>query len=454
MTKEKASKQRKQTIEEGQQTGKVPDVASESQAHPATNAQWAIKMTKEKASNKVQRKQMKEEGEQTVKVPDVTSGSQAKNAAPNESSKEMNHSDGNRQMSTWNCCHYLTLMVLMSFVFAAIAIATRNLANIGSIASEDPEYAVNTERVMGNNDDYLSDVDMDQNLDNEYEASTDKNINYNTLELELTLGGQESPLHNPMGISVSDKGDVVAVTDWNRHKVTVFGSSSGDIRFELDTRLDLDHRSTSNPVSVAIASSGHFYVTDFNSWVNVYHPDGSYSFQFPIELDLVNPNVYPRRHLRGHGISTDKSGRVFVGEYWNNRVSIHKPRGGVMASFNVSIEPRFISVSHNKIAIGCLDCRRPIQIVDYAGRLLVTLQNPFEDKSWSTRGVCFTKHRGDILVAGISKGKAGIYRFSSKGEFIDCVTREVSDPGGIDISADDKRVFVIDKRDVKVFQWR
>ena len=91
-----------------------------------------------------------------------------------------------------------------------------------------------------------------------------------------------------------------------------------------------------------------------------------------------------------------------------------------------------------------------LQLLDYSGNSIQTLDTPPEVKTWKPEYVCCSK-TDDVFVVNQGDPKA-IYRYAAGRVYMGCVTTELSEPQGIAISHDDQELFVTERGGVKIFQ--
>ena len=81
--------------------------------------------------------------------------------------------------------------------------------------------------------------------------------------------------------------------------------------------------------------------------------------------------------------------------------------------------------------------------MDYSGSNVRVLQPPSNVKEWSPGYVCY--RQGEIFVSnyGDSPAVMAVFRYTSKGQCLGCVTIEVTHPQGLALSQDGMELFVV-----------
>ena len=169
-----------------------------------------------------------------------------------------------------------------------------------------------------------------------------------------------------------------------------------------------------------------------------------------------------------NSLTIDKDGKIIVGQV-DNTISIHNADGSLISKFATQSEPYRLAVTFNGVIVSSfydtkLEGGTSVQLMDYSGGNIRVIQPPVGVKVWSPCFVC-CRH-GEIFVANEDEGDdedtdkddgetmGGVYRYTSEGDYLGCVTREVGNPSGIAMSKDGMELFVADYYDdcVKIFQ--
>ena len=158
-----------------------------------------------------------------------------------------------------------------------------------------------------------------------------------------------------------------------------------------------------------------------------------------------------------NSVTVDFCGKMIAGLV-SNTISIHNADGSLISKFATQSEPlRLAATSNGEIVSSFYDAEleqgTSVQLMDYSGGNLRVIQPPAEVKVWRPGFVCCGQ--GEIFVSNTGSGKPnGVYRYTAEGDYLGCVTTEVSNPSGIALSKDGMELFVADSGDdhVKIFQ--
>ena len=121
-----------------------------------------------------------------------------------------------------------------------------------------------------------------------------------------TQGSGDGQLINVRGICV-DAGGRIFVSEYNNKRVSVF-EPCGTFAYHIT------HNTISSPWGMAFDLAGNLHVVDHNNnTVSIFTPEGKY-------ISQCNSQVQ-----RPIGITIDENGYKFIGEYYNNRLSILGP---------------------------------------------------------------------------------------------------------------------------------
>ena len=156
-------------------------------------------------------------------------------------------------------------------------------------------------------------------------------------------------------------------------------------------------------------------------------------------------------------LTVNKDGKIIIG-LAKNTISIHNADGSLISKFATQARPYSLAVtSTGEIVSSFMDveCKAgsSVQLMDYSGGNVKVLQPPAEVTEWHPGFVCC--RQGEICVSNEGGGDPpGVYRYTSEGDYLGCVTTQVSSPSGIAMSKDGMELFVADYCDacVKIFQ--
>ena len=169
---------------------------------------------------------------------------------------------------------------------------------------------------------------------------------------------------------------------------------------------------------------------------------------------LTNVNNAPSN---ANSLTVDKDGKIIVGQSANT-ISIHNADGSLISKFPTQSKPYRLAATSNREIVSSFmndDCEsgESVQLMDYSGGNTRVIQPPAEIEVWSPGFVCC--RQGEIFVSNEGSGKPnGVYRYTSEGDYLGCVTMEVVTPKGIAMSKDGMKLFVADYADncVKIFE--
>ncbi|XP_072043508.1 uncharacterized protein [Amphiura filiformis] len=258
--------------------------------------------------------------------------------------------------------------------------------------------------------------------------------------------GQISVSDSPNGIAVTSDGKMVVSSSgcFSNSKVQVY-TLSGNIlhTFQL----------SSSCISI---TAGDVFVFPTSNSCKLY--SNKYKLLKELEIRDVRNEL-----CTADAVTVDKNGHIILGMHKfiltepTNTISIHSPDGRVQACFAPSISPQTLAVTSkeeiviaNNFAIGCT-----LQLFDYTGKHLHTIEPPPEVTEWKPTHVCCST-KDDVFVMNQGDPKA-IYKYAAGRVYMGCVTTEVSYTWGIALSHDDQKLFVGDRKDksnyvIKIFQ--
>ncbi len=171
-----------------------------------------------------------------------------------------------------------------------------------------------------------------------------------------------------------------------------------------------------------------------------------------------------------NSLAVDPSGKVIVGQTLNT-ISIHNTDSSLISKFATSSEPYHLAITSNGDIVGSflneneedggegedddgVGGGASSQLMDYSGKNVRIIQPPSSEvKIWGP-GFVYCR-QGEIFVSNEGRGDpTGIFRFTSEGDYLGCVTTDVTNHSGIAMSKDGTELFVADYADssVKIFQ--
>ncbi len=226
----------------------------------------------------------------------------------------------------------------------------------------------------------------------------------------------------------------IAVADHGKAQVNLHVYRNGQYKLSLDTKQGLQEGKTSYPWNVAV-SSDQFYVTDRTGMVKIYSSVGRYLKQFPVKSPDGTSSDMDSSELKG--LTIDNEGYLLVG---NTKKYICRctQDGTHVTSFKVDIYPNFIAVAPTgKIVVSPYMSKTGVYVLDKTGKHMLSINAPKNAKSWKPTGVCCSDD-GVIYIASHDIGdKDGIYSFTEDGEYLGCVTTNVTYPLGLAYIYDD-----------------
>ncbi|XP_072014860.1 uncharacterized protein [Amphiura filiformis] len=257
------------------------------------------------------------------------------------------------------------------------------------------------------------------------------------LEKQVGKHGQ-GKLTSAWGVAAGRYGDIV-VTCYNGSQVKIY-NSSGDYKLSLDTKQGLLLGKSSYPSNAVVTSDGHYYLTDQTAYVKVYSSDGKYMKEFPSKSpnntssDIDDASLY--------GLALDKEGYLLIGSN-QKYISKHKQDGTHVCTLKVDIPPWFIAVGSENIIISTNLKNAGVLVLDNDGNLIRSLNAPKHAKSWHPLGICCSEDDIVYISSYDAHDKGGIYTFTVDGEYLGCVTMDVSHAEGLAlIGADENRLAV------------
>ena len=259
--------------------------------------------------------------------------------------------------------------------------------------------------------------------------------------LEGNFGGeavQQGPgeLYAVRGITIAPNGYVVLASSGNGYPVKVY-SISGNFKFSLAQQSAVAW-------DVAVSPAGQFYVTHLGiKGVTVYGSDGQYQFEFTTRSTTDVSSDDEDAWLRGLAVN-DSSGQIVVGDVRKKYISIHNLNGDHLKSISVAVEPRYIATTHEgNIIVSSNTMGEGVQVLAPGGERLNTINAPKGVSMWYPVGVCCGLF--DNIYVFNRGNPVGIYRFTSSGQYIECVNEDTVYEcmyGGLTISQNGEKLLV------------
>ena len=239
---------------------------------------------------------------------------------------------------------------------------------------------------------------------------------------------------DPYGLDV-DRTDSIVICDFAKG-VKIF-SREGHVKNDFQF---------SGAVDVAVSVNQKYLIAP-TTMFHVFTYDRTGKQMHTIPVHDMN-----RQSSKANSLAVDSSGRVIIGQA-TNTISIHNTDGLLIAKFATQSRPYRLAVTTDGEIIASMNKGESLQLMDYSGGNVRVIQPPEEIKIWKPGFVCCGQ--GEIFVCNQGSGHpAGVYRFSSRGDYLGCVTTSVGKPRGIALSNDGTELFIADKQDncVKIFQ--
>ncbi len=238
-----------------------------------------------------------------------------------------------------------------------------------------------------------------------------------------------------------------------------------------------------SPLGIAINSLGEIAVTSYGDGIIILYHSGSFKCilkdapknikdiastpddRFVMEGDkailsydnnghrtstnLIR-NIKKNKHVSPKVIASDSKGHIIIG-LDSHVISMHTADGALVKQFDTGSRPLSIAVTSKcQLAISFAD--NYVALLDYDGNKIKDLETPPDVKKWFPVYICCsTSH--EIFVENYGAPKA-IYKYTSDGEYIGCVTTEVSVPFGIALTEDGQELHIAEYTDcvIKVFK--
>ena len=134
-------------------------------------------------------------------------------------------------------------------------------------------------------------------------------------------------------------------------------------------------------------------------------------------------------------------GKIIVGTF-SDAVSILDPDGLFLSKFttNYNLWPKCLTATSSQQIAMSFSSGDGLQLVDYFGGHARVIQPSPDVEKWDPYFLCCSQQ--DELFVVCQEYPAAIYRCSTSGEFLGCVTTDVKDPMGIALSKDGEELYV------------
>ena len=250
---------------------------------------------------------------------------------------------------------------------------------------------------------------------------------------------QDGTMSDTKGITVSPSGDIVVAEFKPNRPVRVY-SSNGLYRISLKCPANNDC-----PWDVVVSQQGLYYVSNCGQFIQVYDSDGNFYLRIRPRPPF-NPFLTSQTpDLRGLAINSKH--QILIGDTKHNFISVHRPTGEQIGEFSISIPPYFLATSANDKIIVSASSRAGFQILSSNGhrlRSFDTMESAI--LNWVT-GICCSTD-GNIYV-GNRKGMRGIHHFTEDGNYVECITENVSNPWGLALTPEEDQLVVAEETSIK-----
>lgn len=147
-------------------------------------------------------------------------------------------------------------------------------------------------------------------------------------------GTGEGQFDAPGGVGVLPGGDLL-VADFNNHRIQRLTPDGDFVRqWGRTGETGIAASAFTYPTDVAVAANGGFFVADgYNDRVQAFSPDGSFRVKWggPFAINIHGP--FNGWFATTTGIAVGPNGRVFVADFYNDRVQVFRPDGTFLTDF-------------------------------------------------------------------------------------------------------------------------
>jgi len=138
-------------------------------------------------------------------------------------------------------------------------------------------------------------------------------------------------LDAPSGVAV-DEGGNVYVTGFYNSSVKKY-SPNGEYLIQIGSPGQKKEGELNYPTDLAIGKNGNIYVADaYNNRIQVFTPEGEFIRKWGDSPPLGNKAAEGSFNV-ATGIGIDSEGRVYVADFYNDRIQIFDPEGNFIMSF-------------------------------------------------------------------------------------------------------------------------
>ena len=242
-------------------------------------------------------------------------------------------------------------------------------------------------------------------------------------------------LKDPLGIAINHDGDI-AVTSFVKG-VKVF-SKTGQVKYSFmkDCTMVTD---------IAVTHDNRYVVANGNDnrGIHFHTKEGRFLSSVPVSnVSGAVSNI--------NSIAVDTRDQI-IAALVGNAISIHYADGSLISNYTTDCKPlRLASTFEGDIICSFIGHQGSLKLMDYSGSNVMVLQPPSEVTEWCPCYMCCKE--GEIFVSNYGEPPA-VLRYTSKGQYLGCVTTEVINPQGLALSHDGMELFVVEYEDclVKIF---
>ncbi len=242
------------------------------------------------------------------------------------------------------------------------------------------------------------------------------------------------------GIDVTKDDDIAVCT--SRYGVKVF-SRSGEIKHTLNHSSCL--------IDVAVTQDNKYICVPLDECQLVIFDDGGSKIEAAPILNESN------MLCNGNAVTIDSRGKVIVGND-STGITIYNSDMNLISTFPTMSRIYHLSATSEGEIVASIEDPlseqgSSVQMMDYSGNNIRTIQPPAEVTVWHP-GSVYCWQEEIYVVNELTGNPVGIYRYTSSGDYLGCVTNEVINPFGIALSKDRLQLFVADLHDnqIKIFQ--
>ena len=244
-------------------------------------------------------------------------------------------------------------------------------------------------------------------------------------------------LSYPGGITVHPDGNLIAVTNGYEKQAKVF-TKDGKLKHNFDGHFDVWL------YDIALTPDNRF-VLPGKAELLFFDGHGKRLATNAATYDMNNKPSNPGT------LAVDRRGRIIAGLYGNTISIHHGDDGRVISKFATAAERRYLDItSHGDIVVSFAD--DTLQVIDYAGDIVRTVQRPQGVHQWNPCAVCCSR-QGEIFV--VNWDDKAVYRYTADGDqCLGQIIQDLHNPQGIAITEDGRQLFIAEfsHHMIKIFE--